>query len=68
MIVQNDVKIQGNLDFFVYFFKNFYLTSGNECDIMAGALSFGRACVSVSIGILDKFAVKFLCMIKLSFS
>ena len=68
MIVQNDVKIQGNLDFFVHFFKKFYLTNKNRYDIMAGAFSFGRACVFVSIGILDKFAAKFLCMIKSSFS
>ena len=68
MIVQNDAETQENLGFFVHFFKKFYLTSGNKCGIMAGALSFGRACVSVSIGILDKFAVKILCRIKLSFS
>ena len=27
MIVQDDEKTQGNLGFFVYFFKKFYLTS-----------------------------------------
>ena len=67
--MQNDAETQGNLGFFVHFFlKKFYLTSRNKCDIMAGALSFGRACVSVSIGILDKFVVKILCRIKSSFS